>query len=96
LKDLEPDVWKDLLEGRRRQLKERTAELLAEKEAKGLIPLAVVTPRPTPDRGVWERVERERRPTPNPTPTLLPAGALAAGPKIKGGKTGAAAKGRNR
>jgi hypothetical protein len=87
LRAAQPDLWRELLKTWRRRLEMRRAENLAEKEARGLSPYPVVTPRPTPDQGIWVRVEAERRPSPTPMPALLPADRLLEGVRIGRGRS---------
>lgn len=57
---VDPRHGRELLEASSLAFEKRCTEIHAEKEARGEIPFAVVTPWPTPDPTLWQSLEKER------------------------------------
>lgn len=82
---VDPQRGRQLLEDCSRAFDQRCAEIHADKEARGLIPYAVVTPWPTPDAGIWARLEKEQR-TAKAEAALGNPESLLVGPRLKQSK----------
>jgi hypothetical protein len=84
LRQVDPDNAAAILKERREGFKRLKAEILAAKEKRGEIPLAQVTPAPTPDPSVWPRLERERQARLDGARILLldPAENFQEGPRV--------------
>jgi hypothetical protein len=84
LRQVDPDNAAAILRERREGFRRLKAEILAAKEKRGEIPWDKVTPVPTPDPKVWERLERERleKNRKEQAAALAPAESFQEGPRL--------------